>query len=319
MDRDLFCYHINSHRDSIIIVTTVLAAVMLPIDLHAQTNVSVKDILDLLNDPPEAGVTSPLWIGDGFYETNCAVVNPDTDVEKFSQRLRLDRQLAARKVRLCIDEWIDSGKTDDKEAACNRIEDRAPQAAFETIAFWETSQIVAVRSRSGSSLRLLPRDRDDFESAGWKARRIVALVLSSDLRLRIAKCRYEKCKRPYFLLSKTRKTYEHGLYCCVEHNRSTTAPRRVQKRRSAFDAKLITWAAGYVNKHATDNWQEDLVFKEKLAAHLTQLAAREKAPARDNVTKNWVTRNWPRIQAEATFAEKAADRCHDQPATGHTE
>jgi|GEM_PF-4367425 len=299
MDRDLFCYHINSYRDSIIIVTTVLAAVMLPIDLHAQTNVSVKDILDLLNDAPEAGITSPLWIGDGFYETNCAIVNPETDIEEFSERLRLDRKVAIQKVRLCIDEWIDSGKTGDKETACCRVEHRAPQAASETVAFWETSQIIADRSGSGIPLRLLPRNKGDFESAGWKARRIIALVLSTDLRLRLAKCRYEKCKRPYFLIRKTHKTYEHGLYCCVAHNRSTTAPMRIEKRRREFDAKLISCAATYVNQNAPANWQEDPIFKDKLAAHLTQLAAREKTPTRDKVTKNWVTRNWTRVQAAA--------------------
>jgi len=132
----------------------------------------------------------------------------------------------------------------------------------------------------------------------WQARRIIALVLSSDLRLRIAKCRYKNCARPYFVFDKPNKTYEYGLFCCVEHNRSATVPTRVQARRRKFEDKLIAWAAKYVREHATPDWQANVIFKEKLAKHLTSWIAKEKAPTRDNVTKNWVTRNAAHIQAK---------------------
>src|SRR6478735_5441605 len=87
------------------------------IDLKIPTSISVDHILEVLNNP-EAGLLSPLWIGDGFSETNCAAMQPRADVEEFCRRLRTNREVALQKIQLCVDEWIDSGKRDDKEAAC---------------------------------------------------------------------------------------------------------------------------------------------------------------------------------------------------------
>ncbi len=268
-------------------------------NLQVQFSISAKDILNLLNSPQEMAIVSDLWTGDGFYETNCAAVQLGMDVQEFCLRLRAEREIAVQKIRLCIDEWIDSGKRVDKEAAYKRTESRASEAALEAAAYWETSRIVFDRLGTTSNPRLLPRDGSDFENASWKARRIIALVLSSDLRLRIAKCRYEKCKRPYFLLNRPNKTYEHGMFCCIEHNRSATVPRRMQKRRRQFQAKLIEWAAAYVRRNGIADWQKSVPFKEKLAKHLVRLIAKEYAPPRDAITKNWVTRNWVEIQAKA--------------------
>jgi hypothetical protein len=225
-------------------------------------------------------------------------VKPGLDIQKFCQRQRADRAIAAEKVQLCIDEWINSGKRGSKEAASWRALGQAREAAGEAAAYWETSRIVFDPLGAITNPRLLPRDTQDFENASWKARRIIALILSSDLRLCIAKCRCRKCKRPYFLLSKWNKIYQHGMFCCVEHNRSATAPKRMHERRHQFQSKLIDWAASYVRGNGVANWQENVAFKEKLAKHLAGLIAKQKAPARDSITKNWVTRNSAQIQAK---------------------
>jgi hypothetical protein len=272
---------------------------LLAADLRIQTSVSVKEILSLLNSSEEAAIASQLWTGDGFYETNCAVVQPGLDIQEFCQGLRADRAVATQKVRLCIDEWINSGKRGSKEAAGRRTTLRAPEAAAQAAAYWETSRIV-VDHLGAANPRLLLRDGHDFENASWKARRIIALVLSSDLRLRIAKCRSKKCRRPYFLLNRPNRIYQHGLFCRVEHNRSATAPKRMQERRHQFQSKLIDWAASYVCTNGVAEWQENIAFKEKLARHLANLIAKQKAPARDNITKNWVTRNSVQIHAKLT-------------------
>ncbi len=83
---------------------------LLAIELKLQTTVSEHDVLDLLNDTPEARIASSLWSGDAFYETNSAAVHPDIDVDEFCKKQRTDREVAAQKVCSCIDEWIDSGK-----------------------------------------------------------------------------------------------------------------------------------------------------------------------------------------------------------------
>ncbi len=274
---------------------------LLAADLRIQTSVSVKGILDLLNDSTEAAIASSLWTGDGFYETNCAAVQPGLDIQEFCQRLRADRAVAVEKVRLCIDQWIDSGKQGSKEASGWRTTVRAPEAASQAAAYWETSRIVVDHLGATTNPRLLAQDGHDFENASWKARRIIALVLSSDLRLRIAKCRCKQCKRPYFLLNKLNKVYRHGMFCCVEHNRSATAPKRMHDRRHQFQSRLVDWAACYVRTNGVANWQENVAFKEKLARRLVSLIAKQKAPARDSITKNWVTRNSAKIQAKFDF------------------
>jgi hypothetical protein len=283
--------------DSIIFVKRTAGKRFLAVDLKLQTILSEQDVLDLLNSTPEARIVSPLWSGDAFYETNCAAVHPDIDVDEFCKQQRTDRKVAARTVCTCIDEWIDSGKNGTRETASNRHESRAQQAALEAAAYWKTSQTV-LETSTLSTLRLLPQDQSNFENPMWQARRIIALVLSSDLRLRIAKCRYKNCKRPYFVFDKPNKTYEYGLFCCIEHNRSSTVPIRIQERRQKFEHKLVVWAAKYVLERAVPDWQANVIFKEKLAKHLTSLIAKEKAPTRDNVTKNWVTRNAAQIRAK---------------------
>ncbi|HEX3105222.1 MAG TPA: hypothetical protein VHQ22_12295 [Terriglobales bacterium] len=273
---------------------------LLAADLRVQTSVSLEEILDLLNGSKEAAIASPLWTGDGFYETNCAAVKPGLDIQKFCQSQRAEREIALEKVRLSIDEWIDSGKRGSQEAANWRTVEQAPEAASESTAYWETSRIIFDRRDTTAYPILVPHDENNFENASWKARRIIALILSSDLRLRIAKCRYEKCKRPYFLLHKLNKVYRHGTFCCVDHNRSATAPKRMHDRRYQFQSKLIDWAVSYVCTNGVGEWQANIAFKEKLARHLATLIAKQKAPARDSITKNWVTRNSAEIQAKFT-------------------
>jgi hypothetical protein len=73
---------------------------------------------------------------------------------------------------------------------------------------------------------------------------------------------------------------------------------RVQQRRRKFEDKLIDWAAKYVRERAVPDWQANVIFKERLAKHLTSLIAKQRAPTRDNVTKNWVTRNAAHIHAK---------------------
>jgi hypothetical protein len=281
---------------------------LLSIDLKLQTTVSEKDVLELLNSTPEDRIASSLWSGDAFYETNSAAVHPDLEVDKFCKQQRTDREVAAQKVCICIDEWIDGGKNGTKETACNRHESRAQQAMLEAATYWKTSRTI-LETSTLPTLRLLPQDQSNFENPMWQARRIIALVLSGDLRLRIAKCRYKNCER-YFVFDKPNKTYEYGIFCCIKHNRSATVPIRVQERRRKFEDKLIAWAAKYVREHATPDWQANVIFKEKLAKHLTSLIAKERAPTRDNVTKNWVTRNAAHIQAKKSTKQSLYSRLH---------
>lgn len=75
------------------------------------------------------------------------------------------RGLAAEKICICIDEWIDSGRNGIKEAARNRHESRAQEAAFEAATYWKTSRAV-LETSTLSSLRLLPQDIWQYSIVG---------------------------------------------------------------------------------------------------------------------------------------------------------
>jgi hypothetical protein len=150
---------------------------LLAIELKLQTAVSEQDVIGFLNSTPEARIASSLWSGDPFYETNSAAVHLDMDVDEFCKQQRTDREVAAQKVCICIDEWIDNGKNGIKEAARNRHESRAQQAALEAATYWKTSRTI-LETPTLSTLRLLPQDQRNFENPMWQARRIIALVLS---------------------------------------------------------------------------------------------------------------------------------------------
>ncbi|MCU1334207.1 MAG: hypothetical protein JWM08_3199 [Candidatus Angelobacter sp.] len=269
---------------------------------------SASNILDVLNAPPDTALLSPLWSGDVFFETSSEFVQPGDDPSMVSLRIRNDRELALQQLRLCVDEWIDAGKRKQEETASTREEPRAPEAVLAAAAYWKTSRPILDHSTNPASVKFLPPNEHNFEHALWKARRVIAVILSSDLRYRIAKCRYHRCKRPYFLLYRPDKTYVYGLFCCPSHNRATTAPKRVEQLRSKFTLKLIGWAAAYVRDHGKPGWKEDRSFKEEVARKVTRLIARERAPMRDNITRNWVTRHQFQIQARLEPTKKNSSK-----------
>jgi hypothetical protein len=187
--------------------------------------------------------------------------------EDFSAALLSQRQAARQTLQSCIDQWIDSGKrSDGKENAMQRSEEPCPDTVEQATIFWRSSQFEWLPD--GVGRRAIP-PKDTFDSAIRKARRCIAGVLDNpDLRHRIAKCRFDRCRRPYFLLKNpAKKVYKHGLFCRPQHNNRAASARDSQRYRRKLNDKRVEKAAGFVlSRKLPWTWNHD--FKRKVIKYL---------------------------------------------------
>jgi hypothetical protein len=277
------------------------------VSAHALVGVDIREVVELLNGTLTESESNQFW-------------REGSDPDLLSPRWIRDRELALIVVRFCLDEWIDSGRREDgSEAVRWRNLKQAPAARMIAEAYWNTSSV----RYQDDGLELLPPPRDQFKSfpfgtsidefmsrtagripdyAEWKAHRVVALILASDLRLLIAKCRYPKCKHPYFLLRQhqVERTYQDGIFCRVRnHRRIVAAARHIDEYRKAADERLFELAAKCLrNRKVPKDWHANSAFKSALALHLEVLYDKSKSipHTRTGIKANWVTRHWKEIE-----------------------
>jgi len=184
-----------------------------------------------------------------------------------------------------------------------RRENRALDAALEARMFWNGSRLERFQDASGSRVRVLPPANDDtFDKPTWKARRCIAAMLDSDLRFRIAKCRYQECPRPYFLLPcPRRRLYAHGLFCCRDHHNKASARQRAQTHRDNLNRRLIREAADFVRRKGQGaTWSPK--FKTEVVRAVNRLHPQRRAKL------SWVTRH--QVEIEKTAREMSATIMH---------
>jgi hypothetical protein len=243
---------------------------------------------------------------------------------------------ATVELRRLVDNWIDSGREPNNSESPYRRSYRRAQIAGEAwmLYFQDFAQFKLLLSEGAPVLRFEPKlweqvrdlwlqresqsqqmrfyakaidfpvmNPEDPENElmlvyrmiAW-VRHFTAAILLSDLRLRIAKCRYRKCTRPYFLLPHLprKSPYNSGLFCCVDHNRKETAMKGMKQRRAEADRQLLEWAAQEFSRLVRTG--PDTRVKEKIVNHLNERLARYSKRTRENVRANWVTRHWHEIQ-----------------------
>ncbi|MBA3912964.1 MAG: hypothetical protein H0X25_03695 [Acidobacteriales bacterium] len=145
-------------------------------------------------------------------------------------------------------------------------------------------------------------DAKNPHSAFLEAESLTMMLLMSDLRFRIAKCRYETCREPYFFLQKRqKKVWENGLFCCLAHNRAATATKRVRIRRNECQQRLIMLAAAQLRKRSQrgNEWYSDRSLKQELVTGVNRGIARDPNFQQDGITINWVTRHQSSIHSYA--------------------
>jgi hypothetical protein len=282
------------------------------VQIHAQVDVDIREVVKLLNGSMTDLEEHQFWMrGDTFHEVDDRVPE-GYDSESLSRMWIQQRAIACDTLRRSISEWIDSGRRKNgRESSRHRDLKRAPLAQALATQFWQTSRII----HKAGNLQLLPPLGADFgfDRAEWKVQRIIAVIVASDWRLLLAKCRYKKCKRPYFLLDKkrTERTYKDGIFCRIpSHRRIAAAKRHIGDYRKKVQQQLTQWAAERLDgMHAPEYWwHENRRIKESLAAHLALkfdseqgkhgIRKKTKRSKEDekSIKVNWVTRHWREIE-----------------------
>jgi len=199
-----------------------------------------------------------------------------------------------------IDNWIDSGRNaDGSESPTRRNHGRAQEAWSDACWYFKEHAQLQLIPGEPPQLRLSAKWNKVWGTLEARARNglIMATVLLSDLRFRLAKCRYQKCGR-YFLLSHPReKPHANGLFCCTAHNRAEAAMKGMKLRRAEATASLIESAAREVWRQKKQG--RAFRVKERLVATLNQQIARDRRQTREQLHVNWVTRHWKEIQKKA--------------------
>jgi hypothetical protein len=216
-----------------------------------------------------------------------------------------ERQIVATRLRMYVDEWIDTGVTPNVgEVPLKRDLVRAPAATKLLRDYVEQHRPTlpsspkrlefvfemchpAVAAGSLASARRFDLVSRAFEETA----RLFAGLMLSEWGQRLCRCRYRTCGQYFLKESLRRAPLVHGTFCCPEHQRKASAVDCVRKSRANHRWELIEKAAAILVRWriASPQWQEDRNRKLKLASALsaTQLCQRHKLALRSN----WVTRH----------------------------
>jgi hypothetical protein len=214
-------------------------------------------------------------------------------------------------LRKLVDEWLDSGKNCDGELPSDRNLFRAPAAhkAFDKCAdrdlykpvlfpgLKEPLMVVGGKGAGESGIE------DPFD----KAERIFMDLMFAHWKNLLCKCRDRRCSSYFLNGSEISRRRKHGIFCCPEHQRRTSAVECTTERREKEEAELITMAAeGLLTLRGTNSsWQSDAEFKRKLADLLNERIRM----ATDSLQMRSVKVNWVSLHAgEIDRARRLIDR-----------
>ncbi|MGI9073257.1 MAG: hypothetical protein ACR2JB_18535 [Bryobacteraceae bacterium] len=152
--------------------------------------------------------------------------------------------------------------------------------------------------------RAVPRLADDNprKRALNEAARVLAALMASNWKYKIAKCRYPRCQM-YFQLKTNRRVYTHGTFCSKKHNGSNTAAATTKKKRAYRKETLLSLAGKALNVWAANSqaFQRSYAQKPYLRDEVNKFIRQQKDPnlTRAPITLTWVTRNFGKIEKRA--------------------
>jgi len=257
--------------------------------------------------PVEGGVFKPRYsfkelVEAGIWKFNEYTSRPETPAEAhaFFETYSARREAALDLWRRCVDHWIDSGASGRWERAMDRT--YSAEALENITRLWNESQIAykvtpTTTGPQNISVTLLPPGNEaaDFESAVWSARYCIWIVLCTDLRFEIARCRWSECGE-YFPLTKRQSQlrFTRGTFCSKGHRHQAAINNDRVKTRSV----RMRLAAEYVAarwKGAPAGWFADVPFKLKLLTHIN---AKQSTKA-ETIHQKWITIHQVEIDAKA--------------------
>lgn len=212
-----------------------------------------------------------------------------------------------------VDDWLDSGREDGGDFPEKRTFDRARIAAVEAYKFSERGNLRLVsrgqtlvpwletKEEPNKFEFLLEAKRESF------ARQQLVFMLLSDLRFKLAKCRYEKCGT-YFELKHWKRAYRKGTLCdsCGRSRSLESAKSATALERKMAKERLYKLAAKRFAKPISKNpnWYGDAKLKASIAEFLSvKIKASEslRAVYPKGIQGKWVAnvKNWKPIELAA--------------------
>lgn len=244
-----------------------------------------------------------------------SVLNFKDEESKVGLLARMNR--ISVRLRRCIDEWLDSGRTaDGVECPTSRNYENA-KTVCEAVHKYSTRGKMHLRStRDRIELWFDLQDgKTPLASEGFPlsiyietvASEKLVLFLLSDLSYKIARCREAECGR-YFILKQWNRTYKTGTRCdeCQRARSLKSAVAATADERDRAEKKLHELAATRFGEQirGDSSWHKNPKLKDRIAHSLSRKiehsADLQKVyPA--GVTGKWVARadNWTAIETAA--------------------
>jgi hypothetical protein len=221
------------------------------------------------------------------------------------EKMTAQNALTSAYLRECVDEWLATGvRSNGSEFPRERNVKKSPGL---DIKLWQyvhqNPKLALVEYRDEVRISFAERrwyrgPSNFFESRRHEAMRLFIGLIVGPMAANLGKCGYPPCGR-YFFHPKPQKSYRHGMFCSRQHSSSASALACCKEVRSRAKRILAERAAELVvkQKWVEVDWKNDLVLKQKIAAHLCDVIASERLGGyRDQVRSNWVKRNCELIQ-----------------------
>ena len=229
---------------------------------------------------------------------------PDT-ISRKTSRLIADGLISAELRRL-LDSWLDSGRERQGREWPSRRELRKTPYAWQAASdFIEQSPPGLQLALDAGGFELVIAERhwgrpwapDFFRAQELEACRLFVGILASSWHTRLGKCRYGACGR-YFIATRVRQVYQHGMFCCDEHRQHASAVGLTKARRREGKARLIELAAQWLCQRKASGWQTDMALRGRLLNMVANQVRRNPnlRPNREPMRKNWITRNSAAIE-----------------------
>jgi hypothetical protein len=275
--------------------------------LEIQQGLEIKKFLTLLNSKEPEGKAA----GSPFKPPT----NPSINYTPPSS--------ASEVLRKWVDEWLDSGRdAQGAEDPRDRNFGEAPVAKAAACEYSKRGKILLLPDPLSDSKRLAPwfvtASEMEFASkmrgmppSGSKddpAEQLVFFLLS-DIRLKLAKCRNEKCGS-YFLLKHWNRRYKRGTLCdpCKRSRSLESALKATEKERLQAKRELYELAGNRFAKQirSSPDWYKDSKLKDSITHYLNDhiqrsvsLSAIYMRRPRKGLTGKWVAhpKNWKKIES----------------------
>jgi|GEM_PF-4577100 len=218
-------------------------------------------------------------------------------------------------LRSWIDEWLDSGLTNNGDEPRTRNLDKAEGATLAAYEFSKRGRIVLLPH--GDSLGIWipmygPEPTSTLRPSSGPlpedyAREHLVFFLLSELRFKLAKCRKIDCGK-YFLLTHTNRLYKRGTLCseCGRSRSLESAKDATAAARKSLRAELWLRAAKRFSKRITGDlhWYRDDGLKQTMSAYLNSSFGDSEpfnAAYPNGITGKWIAnpKNWKPITKAA--------------------